>query len=108
MHGTSNERVGVCHDRVGIIFFCGMWGSVWSYPWILQVVNVIPRPGVPRHIYFIVALAKIRYCKIFKDKIKPIYISKYFLSRCVPRRRVAGPVVREEPLSRLAGGQPPP
>ena len=29
-HRTRNERVGVCHDRVGIIFFNRMWGSVWG------------------------------------------------------------------------------
>ena len=30
VHGTRNEKVAVCHNRVGIIFFCGMWGSVWG------------------------------------------------------------------------------
>ena len=32
VHGTRNERVGVCHDRVGIIFFTGMFGSVLGSP----------------------------------------------------------------------------
>ena len=50
VHGTRNEWVGVCHDRVGIIFFSGMWGSVWGSSRRLQVPYVIPRPGVTRHI----------------------------------------------------------
>ena len=50
VHGTPNERVGVCHDRVGIIFLSGMWGSVWGSSRRLQVSYVIPRPGVPCHI----------------------------------------------------------
>ena len=44
VHGTRNERVGV-------LFFSGMWGSVWFSPRRLQVHYVIPRPGVPRHIH---------------------------------------------------------
>ena len=31
VHGTRNERVGVCYDRVGIIFLSGMWGSMWVF-----------------------------------------------------------------------------
>ena len=42
---TRNERVGVCNDRVGIIFLCGIWGTVWGSPGRLQVPYVIPRPG---------------------------------------------------------------
>ena len=49
MHGTRDERVGVCHDRVGIIFFSGMLGSVWGSSRRLQVPYVIPRPGVTHH-----------------------------------------------------------
>ena len=37
------------HERVGVLFFNGMWESVWSSPRRLQVY-VIPRPGVPHHI----------------------------------------------------------
>ena len=48
-HRTRNERVGVCHDRVGIIFLSGGWGSVWGSSRRLLVPYVIPRPGVPRH-----------------------------------------------------------
>ena len=50
VHGTRNERIGVCHDRVGIIFLSWGWGSVWGSSRRLQVPYVIPRPGVPRHI----------------------------------------------------------
>ena len=53
VHGTRNERVGVCPDRVGINFFIGMWEQVWGSPWRLQVPYVIPVPGVPRHILLI-------------------------------------------------------
>ena len=42
VHGTRNERVG-------IIFFSGMFWSVWGSPRRLQVPYVIPRPGVTRH-----------------------------------------------------------
>ena len=49
-HRTHNDRVAVCHDRVGIIFFSGMLGSVWGSSRRLQIPYVIPRPGVPRHI----------------------------------------------------------
>ena len=50
-HGTCNGRVGACHDRVGIIFFIGMLGSVWgSSRTETTGPYVIPRPGVPRHI----------------------------------------------------------
>ena len=34
VHGTRNERVGVSHERVGIIFFSVMWGSVLDSPWV--------------------------------------------------------------------------
>ena len=47
--GVCNERVEVCNERVGV-FFSGMLGSVWDSPRRLQVPYVIPRPGVPRHI----------------------------------------------------------
>ena len=51
LHRTLNEGVGVCHDRVGNIFFRGGLGSVWGSSRGLQVPYVIPRPGViPRHI----------------------------------------------------------
>ena len=48
-HRSRNERVGVCHDRVGIIFFSGMWGSVWYSSRRLQVFYVILGSGVVRH-----------------------------------------------------------
>ena len=47
---TRNERVGGFHERVGVLFFSWIWGSVWGSPRRLQVPYVIPRPGVPRHI----------------------------------------------------------
>ena len=50
VHGTRNEGFGVCHDRVGIIFFGGMLGSVWGSSRRLHVPYVNPRPGVPRRI----------------------------------------------------------
>ena len=48
---TRNERVGVCHDSVGIIFFSGKWGSLRGSSRRLQVPYVIPRPDVTCHIY---------------------------------------------------------
>ena len=62
VHGTRNERVGVCQDRVGIIFFSGMLESVWGSSRRLQVPYVIPRPIVTRHVYnctYIVPISKI-------------------------------------------------
>ena len=50
-HRTRNERVGDCHDRVGIIFLSGGWGSVWGSSRRLQVFYVIPRSGVVRHMH---------------------------------------------------------
>ena len=50
LHRTCNERVGVFHVRVGIIFFSGRWGSVWGSSRRLQVPYAIPRPGVVRHL----------------------------------------------------------
>ena len=56
MHGTRNERVGICYNRVGIIFFSGKSGSVWGSSRRLQVPYVIPRPETRRssdpHIYW--------------------------------------------------------
>ena len=40
---SRNERVGVCHEMVWIIFFSGGWGSSRR----LQVPYVIPRPILP-------------------------------------------------------------
>ena len=51
VHRTRKERIGNCHDRVGIIFFRGRLGSVWGSSQRLQVPYLIPRPGVTRHIY---------------------------------------------------------
>ena len=48
---TRNERIEVLHERVGILFFSGTWGSVWGSPRRLQVLYLIPGPGVPRNIY---------------------------------------------------------
>ena len=49
-HRSRNERVGVCHKRVGVLFFSGMqWGSLCGSSRRLQDPHVIPRPGVPRH-----------------------------------------------------------
>ena len=50
VQGTRNERIVVCHDRVGIIFFSGMLGSVWGSSRRLQVHYVISRPGITYHI----------------------------------------------------------
>ena len=50
-HKTSNERAGVFHERVGVLFFSGMWGSVLGSTRRLQVPYVIPRPGVRLHMY---------------------------------------------------------
>ena len=50
---TRYEGVGVFHERVGVLFFNGGWGSVWGPPRRLQVPYVIPRPGVPRHMYML-------------------------------------------------------
>ena len=38
VHGTRNERVG-------IIFFSGMWGPVWDSPRELQVLYLFPDPA---------------------------------------------------------------
>ena len=51
VHGTRNEGVGICHNRVGVIFFSGGWGSVWGSSRRLKVPYVITRPGVTRHMY---------------------------------------------------------
>ena len=40
MHGTRNEKVGICHDRVGIIFFSGGWESERGSSRRLQVPYV--------------------------------------------------------------------
>ena len=47
LHGTRNKRVGVYHDRVGIIFLSGGWGSVWgsSRP---ETTSFLHNPGVRR------------------------------------------------------------
>ena len=50
-HRTRNEMVGVCNERVRILIFSGMWRSVWRSSRQLQVPYVIPRSGVPHHIY---------------------------------------------------------
>ena len=44
--GSESATTGV-----GIIFFSGMLGSVWSSSWRLQVPYVILRPGVHHHIH---------------------------------------------------------
>ena len=49
-HITRNDRVRVCNERVGVLLFSGMCGSVWSPSRRLQIAYVIPRPGVIRHI----------------------------------------------------------
>ena len=52
VHGTRNERDGVCHERVGVLFFSGISGSVWGSPRRLQVPYVIPRLGsTPTYIH---------------------------------------------------------
>ena len=51
VHGTRNESVGVCHDRVGIIFFqWGMGSSVGFFTETTGSLYVIPGSGVVRHI----------------------------------------------------------
>ena len=44
------------HERVGVLYFSGMWGLVWGSPRRLQVPYVIPRPDVPRHITLLAVL----------------------------------------------------
>ena len=44
-----NERVEVCHNRVGIIFLSWGWGLVWGSSRRLQVFYVIPGSSVFRH-----------------------------------------------------------
>ena len=69
---TRNEWVGVFHERVRVLFFSGMWGSVLGSPWRLQVPYVIPGPGVPRHMYMSSkreeSISRIRVREIPHDK----------------------------------------
>ena len=71
VQGTRNERVGVYHKRVWVLFFSGMWVSVWGSPCRLHVPYVIPRLGVPHHMYIPICFSNKLYFVIY------IYLRNY-------------------------------
>ena len=48
---VTSVWVQVFNERVGVLFFSGMCGSVWGLLRRLLGLYIISRPGVPSHIY---------------------------------------------------------
>ena len=94
VHRTRNERVGVCNERVGVLFFSGMCRLMWGLVQRLRGPYVIPRPGVPPHMicdqpimyeYVYLDIShKQQTTHQLKSKIIFFFYWRYELSRTLP------------------------
>ena len=70
--GVLNERVVVCHERVGVLFFNGMWPGI-SKGFFTETTGSLRNPETRRTPSYIQVMLSFLFYTTFTSKVKQLW-----------------------------------